>query len=272
MDLVSQLYNTKILIEENLFEKFQYFPRTLSREDFVIQEDVIVVDGNVPSSNVNIICVIAAETKESQKKLDDTLSYFRSKNQPVSVWAGPSCQSQDLSHLLEGHGFVKKQDSEGMFLDLRKDLDLEDEGILDIVRVLEKEQIKDFTAVLSTHDQQWSQYLEKLLQVTLEEKDKMGLYVGYLNNEPLSIASLFYTRKVAGIYDIMTLPSQGGVRIQMAMLKALMHEARERFHLLCAVLSLSQQEKLRYETLGFQGICGFSSYHFDPQKNDPSMN
>jgi ribosomal protein S18 acetylase RimI-like enzyme len=95
---------------------------------------------------------------------------------------------------------------------------------------------------------------------------KMGLdfpvrnYLGYLDGEPVSTATVFYGAGVAGIYDVATLPEARGRGLGTALTLVPLLDARQAGYRI-GILQSSEMGFGVYKRMGFRHLCQIENFY-----------
>jgi ribosomal protein S18 acetylase RimI-like enzyme len=85
-------------------------------------------------------------------------------------------------------------------------------------------------------------------------------YIGYLNGKPVATSLMFLAARVAGIYNVATLPEARRRGLGTALTLAPLYEARDMGYRV-ATLQSSEHGVNLYRQLGFQPVCQMVHYY-----------
>jgi GNAT superfamily N-acetyltransferase len=94
----------------------------------------------------------------------------------------------------------------------------------------------------------------------LLDATEVGLYVGYVDGQPVANSALVAAQRVAGVANIATLSSHRGRGIGEAMTAHVLKRGRE-FGCIMASLQASEMGKPVYERMGFRAVCKYRTFH-----------
>jgi len=199
-------------------------------------------------------------------RINEMLTFFKTRDLDFSWTTGPSTRPTDLSLLLESHGFVYSVSTTGMAIDLQAlnehvfinaDLvitEIEDPETLKILRSIE---ISGFGASATAAQN----YYDAHAHAGFGNGTQWHHYIGWLHGKPVAIASLLFHAGVAGIYGIATVPQSRRQGVAAAITLHALHEAR-RLGYRIAVLSPTEMSYALYRRIGFQEYCKLIHYEW----------
>jgi GNAT superfamily N-acetyltransferase len=265
------------IIEENLFAKFAYLPNLLGDSQIIQQPLVTLINSRLPSSMFNIVCN-ARFYEEAKRKQDigthrygeayihqevqNAIAFFKTENLPFTWWIGPSSTPDDLDQYLMEEGLILESEEQAMVLQVdslitqKPPLNL----TIDCVYPLPSKRLCDFAKILGAYDETAITFYDKIAGIPCDPSAPCTLFVGYVNQQPVAIGSLFFTQTLAGIFDLLTLENYRGHGYGTAMMQSMILFARNRgYHHIG--LSASSFEGVRiYERLGFKTCGQFMCY------------
>ena len=209
------------------------------------------------------------DTTYIDARINEMLAFFKTRNMDFSWTTGPSTRPTDLPLLLKSHGFVYSDSTTGMAIDLQSlnelifihpDLvitEIEDLETLEILRSIE---ISGFGA----SEMAAQNYYESYARTGFGNGTPWHHYVGWLQGEPVTIASLLFHAGVAGIYGIATVPHSRRQGVAAAITLHALHEARKRGYRI-AVLSPTEMSYALYRRIGFQEYCKLIHYEWSTE-------
>ena len=144
-------------------------------------------------------------------RIEELSQHFASRQLPLMWSVGPFSRPSELGSHLESHGLRCVEESPGMALDLKvinEDISFPSELIVE--RVSNAEVLSEFVEVMRVGFEMPEFTVDGLFEVFsavgLTEESPWRNYVGRLDGEVVTTASLAIVVGVAGIYNIVTLP------------------------------------------------------------------
>ncbi len=206
----------------------------------------------------------APPSREDEHFFRDTIQYFKEKQAGVfSCWLEPHLDRSDWESFLTRHGFGFTDGTPGMALDLRdlpKSPPLKDG--FEIRMVEDKAEMRTWAHVFTLGYGMPPDWEEAVFDTWLQ----MGLdfpirnYLGYLDNEPVSTSTVFYSAGVAGIYDVATLPEARGQGLGTILTLVPLLDARGSGYRI-GVLQSSDMGFGVYQKMGFQHLCQIEYFY-----------
>lgn len=95
--------------------------------------------------------------------------------------------------------------------------------------------------------------------LAFKKHSQIHLYLGYLNNQPISISVLFLGTDIAGIYSVATREKIRKQGIGTALTLAALYEARNQEYQI-GTLPASGDEQNLSARIGFKAGCKFCTY------------
>ncbi len=246
-------------MEVNMHLQMTYFAKYIPTMEIVFEPDVTVVRSEVPDDTFNYVLSARFTEKNGKERIAHVQSLYQDR--PYSWWVGESDTPSNLSELLQIQGFEFKEKNVGMYLDLSHFQPILTSS-LQFHRVQSPEQMQDFAKVVVDVSEMTEIYdlvYAHLPPVLYSGSSPMELYVGYLDGAPVITGMLIAHAHVAGIYYIMTLPTQRKKGFGTAMMNLLLDRAKARGYCI-ATLQASSEGYHLYERLGFQRCCEFLEY------------
>ncbi len=199
------------------------------------------------------------------KKIDEMVAFFRSRNIDFGWTTGPSTRPTQLHLMLEAHGFSYSDSTTGMAIDVQNlnerifvntELVITEVEDLDSLMVLRSIEISGFGASETAAQN----YYEAHANTGFGEGTPWHHYIGWLHGQPVAIVSLLFHAGVAGIYGVTTIPQYRRQGVAATMTSHTLHEACRRGYRI-AILSPSEMSDALYRRIGFQEYC--TLLHFD---------
>lgn len=256
------MFSTSQLIpnlEKNLIGKFAYFQKQLADMEVIDQESLLIINSNEVTDMFNIICCYGPVDR---KQVDKAIRYFKNKRLPFAWWIGFENEPNHLTTMLEENGLKKSEEELAMSIQLEFALSYNVPANLTIKRVNDSTTIKDFVQVITQlvpHEQQPLENFFRKAKPIILSSNVINLYVGYIDSQPVSTCSVFFTEKTAGIFDIIASPKIRGMGVGTAMTKHAMNIAYDRGYANC-ILTATDDAKFLYEKIGFQPLKSMGVY------------
>jgi len=197
-----------------------------------------------------------------------TIQHFRTQGvHAFTWWLEPHLKPADWEPALSKHGFGFSDDTPGMAADLRAlNASIATMDGLEIRAVADAESLRTWAKIFTAgyglppdwEDSVFTEWHKLGLEFPLKN------YLGYLNDEPVSTACLFYGGGAAGIYSVSTLPKARGKGIGAAVTLQLLLEAREKGYRI-GVLQSSAMGFNVYKKLGFRHLCQIENFYLSLQ-------
>lgn len=223
------------------------------------------ISPNVPYPLFNhVYFTKVPQEKDVDDRVEQLRKHFASHQLPLMWSVGPFSSPSDLGSHLESHGLRRVEESPGMAVDLKalkEDIAFPSE--LTIERVSNAEILSEFVEVMRVGFQMPEFTVDGLLEVFsavgLSEESPWQYYVGWLDGEVVTTASLALVAGVGGIYNVVTLPKARRRGFGAAMTLAALGEARELGYRI-GVLQSSAMGLGVFRRLGFEEYSTYSIY------------
>ena len=198
------------------------------------------------------------------KKIDEMVAFFKSRDINFGWTTGPSTQPAQLSVMLEAHGFTYSDRTTGMAIDLQElhehvfvnaDLVITEIDDLNGLQILRSIEISGFGASETVAQN----YYEAYANTGFGDGTPWHHYIGWLHGQPVAITSLLFHAGVAGIYGVTTIPQCRRQGVAAAMTLQALHEARRRGYRI-AILSPTEMSNALYRRIGFKEYCTLLHY------------
>lgn len=199
--------------------------------------------------------------------IDTTLTWIAATSDGTMSWdVGPSIRSNNLEDCLRKNGWSKVGEVRSMALDLRNlEECVERPAGLTIKTVDDEKTFKQHVDTMIVGFEFPEPIAHHLSTIdygnTLLNDPVVRYYVGYIDEQPVTISLLLLHEGIAGIYNVATIPQMRRQGFGAAMTLTALHEARDLgYHV--AVLQASKMGAPLYCQMGFQDHFMFDSYHF----------
>lgn len=254
-------------MEENLHGHVAYLQRFTPKMMVRDEDDLLIVDSGLACDSFNKVACARLSDPEANRRIEEVIRYFQSVSRPFSWWVGPGSRPLDLEIRLQAHGFHPEESELGMILELGKlPASIESPKGLAIRRAESQSEIAEFAAVIAANwappDSKVIAFYAQATPALLQADCPMKLFVGYLDDLPVSASEAFYDADVAGIYSVGTKKEFRRRGIGSALTWAAAEEAK-RMGISRAVLQSSDAGKGVYARLGFQPGGRFVEYAID---------
>ncbi|MEX0849037.1 MAG: GNAT family N-acetyltransferase [Candidatus Dependentiae bacterium] len=249
-------------MQENMFAHMLFFPERLSSFSVVKAQGLTLVDSGMDDDTFNLVF----NTRLKDHALDiveSTVDYFKRESLSFAWWVGPDDVPITLPELLAQVGLKLSEKNVGMYLPIAENAF--EQGELRVERVLDATQMQDFAQIMIDvlgDTPAIKAYYQKLVDFPFSQDDYEQLYVGYLDETPVTCGMLTLHSKVAGIHSLATVRNQQNKGFGTAMVQELLMRAQMAEYAV-AVLQAEKRAMHLYEQLGFDSICDFYVYTLD---------
>lgn len=253
-------------IEANLNATFSLLDRAPSTQLHDDDPDLRwYITPKVPHPLFNHVYFTSLPKEEDvDARIEELRKHFASHQLPLMWSVGPFSRPSELGSHLESHGLRCVEESPGMALDLiaiNEDIPIPSE--LAIERVRNAEVLSKFVEVLRVGFEMphftGPALFEEFNAVGLTDESPWRNYVGRLDGEVVTTASLAIVVGIAGIYNVVTLPKARRRGFGSAMTLAALHEARELGYRI-GILQSSAEALGVYRRLGFEQYSTYYIY------------
>lgn len=252
-------------MQENMFAHMLFFPERIDHFAVLKSQGLTMVNSGLADDTFNQ--VFNAKLREHPLAIiESTVDYFKRESLPFSWWLSPDDAPVELPELLAEAGLKLTAKNVGMYMPIADHAF--EQAELRVERVLDATQLQDFATVVLDHmghTEAAQTYYQWLSMFPFVQNDYEQLYVGYLDEEPVSVGILTLHSKVAGIHNVVTRPHQRRRGFGTAMMQELLMRAQMAEHSV-AVLQAQKDAVNLYEQLGFEPICDFYEYALNPSK------
>lgn len=256
-------------IEANLTEELVCLGRGLPQAELHKTPELVwFFTGQSGPNGVLWSRLASADKKYVNAKIDEMLDYFKARQATAGWTVGPSTRPTDLATMLERRGFVYSDSTTGMAVDLQAlneniyvnpDLSITEIEDLETLKILRSIEMKGFGASAELAQN----YYDSYTNIGFGKGTLWHHYTGWLHNEPVSIASLFFHAGVAGIYGVATIPEARRKGIAATMTLHTLREARKQGYRV-AILSPTDMSMAIYQRIGFREYCKLHHYRWSP--------
>ncbi len=194
------------------------------------------------------------------QKIKEVITHFN--GQPFAWWVGPSCDPKWLGDILCENGFEKPSTEYAMVYDLAKfdKLSVSSNNMV-IKRVATLNQLEHFIQVIEPYDVAARTFYSRLQDERMLKGSEES-FVGYEDDTPVVISSLYVEDNVAGIFNLITQENKRGRGYGTQMMKYLMYDAYKSGAKHISLLASSDSAYRIYERLGFQVLALFGCFEW----------
>jgi len=253
-------------IEANLNGTFSLLDRAPSPQLRDDDPDLCwYISAKVPYPLFNHVYLTRLPQEEDvDARIEELTQHFASHQLPLMWSVGPFSRPSALGSHLESHGLRCVEESPGMALDLKAlNEDISFPSELAIERVSNAEVLSEFVEVMRVGFEMpeftGAALFEQFNAMGLTDKSPWRNYVGRLDGEVVTTASLALVVGVAGIYNVVTLPKARRRGFGSAMTFAALREARELGYRI-GILQSSAEGLGVYRRLGFEQYSTYYLY------------
>ncbi|MFD1413231.1 GNAT family N-acetyltransferase [Oceanobacillus jeddahense] len=250
----------KQVMINNLTAKIKERANFLEQAKIYEKDGFTFIDAYLPSYNFNAVTFSETEHSLQRNTFKEIIDYYNSKKYPINVWCWE--QQTDIISLFKetelhdyGTDYVgmiaNLQNFQPTIPDTNKDFHFE--------KATSTEQFIIFGGILSSlykgtnEEKQINIYFEKLAQSALLDNDRFQHIIGYYQDRPVAIGSIFFTDKIAGLYDIAILKSERGKGLGTKLTNYLLETAKAENAAYCTLQASPEAENI-YRKLGFETI------------------
>ena len=217
----------------------------------------------LPDAYLNPVLVTQLQPDGADAVIDRMVADLTGRGAPFMWWVTPSSSPEDLGARLVSRGFVADDPWPGMTLDAGSMKQPSPVPGLVIRRVTNDVEldtyVRIFAPILSPSPAFTALLAEASRGIGYEEEAAEVHFVGLLEGEPVSTASLITAGGAAGIYNVATVEHARHRGIGAAMTAAAVAAGRRR-GMTTATLQASTMGRSVYEALGFRHACDLVPY------------
>jgi len=187
---------------------------------------------DVPHPMSNFVFRARFSPQEVGAKIDDMIGFFKVRNLPMTWLVGTCCRPADIGQHLISHGLAWEVDVGGMTIDLNtmiEDLPVPED--LTIKRVANKSDMEQYLIPFGKEFEFPNMVVDGWRRMDSSHGFGKGLprinYVGLMNGEPITCATLFKASDLAGIYCVATVPEMRRKGAATALIVNALREARD---------------------------------------------
>ncbi|GAC1626601.1 MAG: GNAT family N-acetyltransferase [Ktedonobacteraceae bacterium] len=254
-------------IEANLAEETFAFGRYRPGAELHEDEELQWFITGLPSSQYNAVVRTSIVSENVDAKIDAVLALFKAHGVAISWAVTQVTQPADMATRLLARGFTRVHEGTGMAVDLQalhKDavtppsFGIEEVGDQKALQMYFRVSMRGFGG----SEENTKIYYDTYTNIGFGKDAPWRHYIGWLNDEPVTVSSLLLHAGVAGIYGVTTIPEARRLGIGAAITLAPLREARRRgYHV--GILAPSKMGLNVYRRLGFQEYCKMNVYKKD---------
>lgn len=248
-------------VERNHYENLFYLPSRHPGMQVLTQEDLIIVDSEIPSLHLNFVCTTKNFGEGSEKKFERAIGHFKDKKQPFSWVIGPSTSVDAAASHLTKLGFKHQDILTSLLLNLSFfSKKLKYIPGFRVQHALTKATLADVAKVYGATIQQqgpMERYFEKISCLAFHSLDPIRYFVGYLKGQPVVVGELFLGAGLAGMRCVVERSLQEMEKDLYfdVMTKMILVAQQQGYHF--ATTTCTQEHIGYYEDLGFKKYCEF---------------
>lgn len=212
------------------------------------------------SSMFNIVYgALSTDPSHWPQDIQRIIDFFN--GQPFAWWIPPSVRNQAFSDMLTHTGFVMGTYEHAMLCDLHTIQDHDTKHPLRIQRVEKNQELADFVSVIEPYEASarlfYTQYAGNI-----SPHDAELLFVGYLDDQPITIATLYETTDAAGIFNLFTREDVRREGYSIAMVEHLLAYTKKHNRRYATLLASGEAGHKTYQHLGFEDFGTFDCFEY----------
>jgi ribosomal protein S18 acetylase RimI-like enzyme len=256
-------------IEANLAEEMCIFGRGLPGAELHEDPQLLWFFTGKPHLNGILLSRFATADKAyADARIAQWIAYFKACHLSFGWSVGPSTRPADLATSLEAHGFTYEGQSSALAVAIETVHDDMPAPTGLIVKEVENEEMLKVKCSLEkigfdASEETAQDYYDGYLASGFGKGTRWHHYIGWLNGEPVAMASLLLYAGVAGIYGVATVPAARRQGIGTALTLHALHEAHELGYRI-ATLTDTEMSRGIYRRMGFQQRCTVHHYAWSP--------
>ena len=248
-------------VERNHYENILYLPSRHPQMQVVTQDDLIIVDSEIPSAQLNYVCTTKNLGENIQQKLKKAQVFFEKKSTPFSWIVGPSAFCDEVLDELDRLGYQQKDPMINLILNLNFfSKKLKYIPGFRVQHALTKAAFMDVAKLCgsgSNNPQIIEEYFSKIACLAFHQLDPIKYFVGYLKGEPVVVGELFLGAGLAGMRAFVKDLSQELEKdLYFDLLTKMILVAQQQgYHF--ATTTCTQEQVVYFEDLGFKKFFEF---------------
>jgi hypothetical protein len=243
-----------------LVSKFRNYPHYEYRDS----PELSTMACSVKIPMFNRVTDTALSTGNVEEKVKETIQYFKEWGVPFTWQVNPWDKPANLAQVLEKVG-LKASLTPGMVIKL-SDLKEPEKPEEYRYKVVETAEGRDEFAWLMARaygiPEEVHETFVDILN-TIELTDDYQHYIGYLDDTPVSTASILYDCGVAGIYNVATMPEVRGKRMGSIITTTPLMDAKRKGYEI-SIHHSSPMGYNMYKRLGYREVCKMNRWEWSP--------
>ncbi|MBN1914788.1 MAG: GNAT family N-acetyltransferase [Parachlamydiales bacterium] len=252
-------------MSHNMLFQTTYFSKAIPQM-CVVNDGATIVCTRIDDDNHNLVMNIRFTEENFLRKIAATIEIFTQLNLPFYWWIGPLDTPYNLREGLLYYGLEPRAYDYAMYLNLACHHPCPVDH-LHIKRVLAPEDMKVFCSLLTYmgfHERIFDMVYSHIPPYMYQEGTPYELYIGYVNDKPVTAGVLVFHANVCGIYYIVTDPKERKKGYATEMIQFLLNRADQKKGQI-VVLQASEAGKRIYEKMGFTHIGVFEEFYLSEQ-------
>lgn len=215
------------------------------------QDDISLTSSDISDETFNYILETHFTKETASARIEQVSDYFKQKNVPWTWWVGPGDTPEDLEIDLDKHGFVKAEESTGMYCHVQSTM-MHNNAAIDFCRVTNKSLLQDFYNVHASRDFDcvWSKISSRFFL----ENSPLEFYVGYVAKKPVTAGLVVFHADVGGIYSVATAEQERKKGYATALMQFLLKRIEDRGYQYATLTAVDEAKNI-YKKLGFEECC-----------------
>lgn len=198
--------------------------------DLILRDDVILTSSETfPSPDTTHACLLRTTPDKVDNLISEIITYFRSKNLPITIFVSPACSPPDLGERLLGRGFVR-QETEEAWLTFDNLLNFQvpapTPGI--VVKQIGEDEVLTFARIFTIAFDLPLDVAPYMAQLMAPSAGLPGIYyyLAALDEEPIGICSLICYRHIGIVGSTGVIPAWRGSRAGRNLTLQVMRQAQ----------------------------------------------
>lgn len=247
----------------NIVEFFRYWgsSKHVRRHE---SSEISWIESGLEFSLFNRVYASNLRPETADASIKEVISNFENRALTLDWPVLPGMKPDDLPARLRKHGFILKDNSPAMAIDLKRFTP--GPPRLNELHIHEVESDKDLQVFMDVTARAYEvphrdhgKFLEILRSLEVGSRSRYKCYLGTLNGQPVATSLLFITGGAAGIYWIGTVPESRGLGVGTQMTTRPLMDARIA-GLNIATLQATEMGEPVYRRIGFKECFRFDVY------------
>ena len=250
-----QSSTTLHLIEQNHLGHFISLPKALGFEVYQ-KGTAYIINSSLATSMFNIVY------GATNIAIEQIIQQFQ--GQPFAWWIPASLKTPELTQRLTQAGLALETTEHAMICNLNTIQSTQHkQSKLKIKQVQNNRDLQDFIKIIEAYDQLARKFYTQLNNSNFNSYCEQ-LFIGYANEQPVTIATLFLAQNSAAIFNLITINSQRRKGYGTDMMHHLLQVAKSQGVNYLTLSSSSDAGYNIYQTLGFSKIAEFECLEYKP--------